>query len=280
MDHPVPDNPESNSQRPDWLVGADEGVSSERERVGTPLAPVRLVRPQREPGADSRALELESTPDAGNAAPRESLTLSSRNAPPEPKKKAWTAAASSVPKLSLVQNGTAAIAKPINSDPVAPTEAADADSFLDDPASLEPPVRANRGTGPARPRAALREPWWVIALDAVRADRRVQLGLLVVAALSTGWVLLQPKEDAHQSLRSIRTHPERFDGSTVTVTGRVGEVFPVGGGYAFFLHQGRDTLVVFTRARRPETRAKVVVKGSISTGFLDGRPRQALFEAL
>ena len=64
------------------------------------------------------------------------------------------------------------------------------------------------------------------------------------------------------------------------VNGRVGEVFHVGGGYAFYLLQGRDTIVVFTRSRVPVPRQNVTVVASVSTGFLDGAPRQALFEAV
>ena len=44
------------------------------------------------------------------------------------------------------------------------------------------------------------------------------------------------------------------------------------------LVQGRDTIVVFTRTQMPTAHAVVTVKGQVSTGFLDGAPRQALFE--
>ena len=80
------------------------------------------------------------------------------------------------------------------------------------------------------------------------------------------------------SISTIRHHPERFDGAAVKIKGRVGEVFMVGGGYAFYLHQGRDTMVVFTRSRVPIRREEVTIAGSISNGMLDGKSRQALFE--
>jgi hypothetical protein len=65
----------------------------------------------------------------------------------------------------------------------------------------------------------------------------------------------------------------------VTVRGRVGEdVFAVGAGWAFYLVQGRDTIVVFTRIQAPKPHEVITVKGQVSTGFLDGVPRQALFE--
>ena len=64
------------------------------------------------------------------------------------------------------------------------------------------------------------------------------------------------------------------------MSGRVGETFPVGGGYAFYLHQGRDTIVVFTRSRVPTFRQRVQIVGSVSTGFLEGVPHAAIFEAV
>jgi hypothetical protein len=87
-----------------------------------------------------------------------------------------------------------------------------------------------------------------------------------------------PRSEIGISVRDIQRNASQYDGRHVKVEGRVGEVFTVGGGYAFYLHQGRDTLVVFTRSRVPHEREHVAVKGQISTGFLDGLPRQALFE--
>ena len=81
------------------------------------------------------------------------------------------------------------------------------------------------------------------------------------------------------SISRIRREPQRFDGRVVAVSGRVGESFAVGGGYAFYLHQGRDTIVVFTRSRVPTFRQRVRIVGSVSTGFLDGVARAAIFEA-
>jgi hypothetical protein len=73
-----------------------------------------------------------------------------------------------------------------------------------------------------------------------------------VAALAVVAMALRPKGvDDTTSISAIRHHPERFDGQAVKIRGKVGEVFIVGGGYAFYLHQGRDTMVVFTRSRVP-----------------------------
>ena len=86
----------------------------------------------------------------------------------------------------------------------------------------------------------------------------VALAVIAVVAL----MLFRPKDEQTVSISAIRHHPERFDGRPVKVKGRVGEVYAVGGGYAFHLYQGRDDIVVFTRSRVPVRR----------------EPRQALFE--
>jgi hypothetical protein len=130
------------------------------------------------------------------------------------------------------------------------------------------------------PLAALREPWWVIAIDSLRTSRSVQIGTAVAFAalvLMAGW--LWPRGVGTTALSELRRHPSRFDGRTVTVRGRVGDdVFAVGAGWAFYLVQGRDTMVTFTRSQRPEPHDVIRMKGQVSTGFLDGVPRQALFE--
>jgi hypothetical protein len=102
----------------------------------------------------------------------------------------------------------------------------------------------------------------------------VALAVIAVVAL----MLFRPKDEQTVSISAIRHHPERFDGRPVKVKGRVGEVYSVGGGYAFHLYQGRDDIVVFTRSRVPVRREEVTINGSISSGILDGKPRQALFE--
>lgn len=280
MDHPQPDH-----SRPDWLVGADEGVAAEQSRTSEPTrAPVRLIRPNETPGAGGPA-------DPGPAG-REAPALRPGPPPPSPtpETRPWTAAASSVPRLRLV---AAPAGKPAAPRPARdPDETGDEglesanaagpfETFLDDPASSPAPALRAAAPPAAARRAVpmLREAWWVIALDAVRTDRRLQIGIGVVAALGLVLLVFRPGAGSTTPLREIREHPERYDNASVAVSGKVGEVFAVGGGYAFNLHQGRDTLVVFTRSRTPVPREKVTVKGSISTGFLDGRPRQALFEA-
>lgn len=292
MDQTLPDD-DSRSARPDWLVGADEGASGEvqRARQQPAPAPVRLVRPQSDPtpppargaSADFGALDLDggARGQAGTPGPSGGGNAGApANARPQ---KAWAAKTSSVPRLRLVEGGASADPEPAAGLGPAPL---DEDDGIEDAAGATQAApgspRAARGVAPRGPapvpRPALRESWWVIALDLVRTDRRVQIVALLVFGAVAAVTLLRPREDMRIPLRAIRTDPARFDNRVVTVGGRVGEVFAVGGGYAFFLHQGRDTLVVFTRSRQPRMRENVTIKGSISTGFLDGAPRQALFE--
>jgi hypothetical protein len=65
----------------------------------------------------------------------------------------------------------------------------------------------------------------------------------------------------------------------VSVSGRVDEVFQVGGSWAWTLVQGRDTIVVFSRVRGPRERERVTVVGTVSRGWFGGESRLALFEA-
>jgi len=104
--------------------------------------------------------------------------------------------------------------------------------------------------------------------------------LVLVLALGAvmAVMMFRPRDAQTTSIASIRRHPERFEGRAVQVSGRVGEVFTVGGGYAFHLHQGRENIVVFTRSRVPVRSEKVTISGSLSIGTLDGKTRHALFE--
>lgn len=101
--------------------------------------------------------------------------------------------------------------------------------------------------------------------------------LLLGAVLLLGvWGMRSFKEPG-VSIRRIHNHPAEFDGRTVTLRGRVGSVFEVGGNYAYYLLQGRDTIVVFTRGGRPATSPNAEVHGSVSIGYMDGVARPALF---
>lgn len=120
-------------------------------------------------------------------------------------------------------------------------------------------------------------PWWMQGPWVLRNDRRIQalVGVVLLALLT---LALWPRGERPMSLGYLRHHPEKFDGVGVLVRGRVGQVFRVGGGYAFNLLDARDTLVVFTRSRTPVERQRVTLRGTLSTGYLDGLPTLALFE--
>ena len=106
--------------------------------------------------------------------------------------------------------------------------------------------------------------------------------LILVLALGAvmAVMMFRPRDEQTTSIAAIRRQPERFEGRAVQVSGRVGEVFTVGGGYAFHLHQGRENIVVFTRSRVPVRSEKVTISGSLSIGTLDGKTRHALFETV
>ncbi len=260
--------------RPDWLVTPDEGARSETTRQSeagpSSAEPVRLLRPS-DPESD---LPLEPT-----SVVRPVITNRPPPRPPaEPapaKPTAWTAAAPSVPTLKVesAQEGIAAAppppAPPADDEAEKPSRMS-LSSFDDEPAAAAAPA-------PPRPRP-LHEPWWIVALDALRSERRVQLIALGVVVLVVAWLTLWPRAEGGVSLATLRRNPARWDSQRVKVHGRIGDVFPLGGGYAFYLMQGGDTIVVFTRAGQPETNKTTDVVGTVSTGFLDGVPRQSIFE--
>lgn len=120
-------------------------------------------------------------------------------------------------------------------------------------------------------------PWWMQVAHLLRNDRKIQIltGLVAVALLL---VAFWPRGARPIAMSEVRKHPERYDGKTVKMSGRVTEVFSVGGGYAFYMTSGRDTMVVFTRTRTPERRQHLTITGQMSTGYLYGQPCSALFE--
>lgn len=252
---------------PDWLTRPGDDVAAAGDFEDTepsviPLPAPVLTRPTRPAGPDPPAAAAARNVDEVSAP-----GAKSEAAPPAA---AWAAAASSIPTLRM---------------PLPPRDEGDA-------LAPEPTPRAPRDLpGPAEDRAArtapapalqpLVEPWWMIALDALRTDWRVQaaVGGAIVMVLALGW-WLWPRGVGSTSITDLRRHPKQYDGRTIDVRGRVGhDVFQVAGGYTFFLLQGRDTIVTFSRGAQPRPGEVVTVKGQISTGFLDGVPRQALFEA-
>lgn len=276
MDHPAPEDDEK-PQRPDWLVRPDNlrGVPETRRENDPPPPPSGF-----QGSGDFGSFEINSDSRSPEATPLEARPVPPRRAPEEPKapeKKAWTAKASSVPQLRLVRSQEPEESRPVRTG-ISDEEEAGADEVFGNESPQAAPEPRARAAAPRPALPPLREAWWAIAFDALRTDRRIQFGIVGVVAALIAWSALIPREDKRVSIGAIRKDPDRYDRQLLTVEGRVGEVFHVGAGYAFNLHQGRDTLVVFTRTRVPVSTENARVKGTISTGFLDGLPRQALFE--
>ena len=197
--------------------------------------------------------------------------------PPAP----WKAAASSVPKLRQ---------QPVSHEPAA-TEGSFQGFAQDEmptrgPAMISEPPRPDAEAGldddlgvPARPLAVV-PPVWEVWLERLRAlPPAVAFGGCAVLLLAVVLAfVLRPGEQGSVSLSRIRQHPEAFDGRRVAVRGRAGETFSIGGNYVFNLRQGRDTIVVYSRTRRPSLHEDVRATGTVSIGYLDGAPRVALFE--
>lgn len=271
--HRSPETPAPDADRPDWLVGADEGAQAEQVRGQQPSPHLKLVRPAADPASPSGQAAKPSPPTA------------------------WKAAASSVPKLQRVEGtapppaapaGRARSAEPAWAAPGFDGTTAAKDDSLDafpgEPGAApgavmeadDPLAVPRRPVAPVR-KVQLDEPWWVVAVDAVQTSRVVQLGVVAALLAVLAW-FMWPRSQPTVSIRNIHEHPERFDGVTVRVQGKVGDVYEVGGAHAFYLVQGRDTIVVFSRVRRPYRNERLHVSGSVSMGYLDGIARPSLFE--
>lgn len=192
----------------------------------------------------------------------------------------WKAAASSVPKLRQ------------QPAPLAPSATDDSfQGFAQDAMLARGPAfigesrsipEAGSDDGPGAPAGplALEPPFWEVWLERVRAvPLPLVLGACGVLVLAVVLVsVFRPRDEASVSLSRIRQHPEAYDGRRVAVSGRAGEGFSIGGSYVFNLRQGRDTIVVYSRTRRPSLHENVQATGTVSIGYLDGAPRVALFE--
>jgi hypothetical protein len=263
---------------PDWLMGPADGLGAERDphddttdeapagtlptpvlkRFGIPVSPPALLA-NAEPEITVVETREEAEVVAAPARPR-------RVAPPG----IWAPVASSVPALRLALPTEP---EPLEDEPFAAHTAR----------SRGLPGRGedlSRTAAAPPPLAALKEPWWVIAIDGLRTSRSAQIGVAVAFAavvLLAYWAW--PRGVGTTSLAELRRNPAKYDGRAVVVRGRVGDdVFAVGAGWAFYLMQARDTIVTFTRSQMPKPHDVITVKGQVSTGFLDGVPRQALFE--
>ena len=314
MPEPVDPTPEvePSANTADWLVGAEEGLAAEMQRhaaESTFMARPALLRPGNAAGEGPAA---HFTPDAApepECAPAPGVPLPplSLVPPPAPRTTSappkrpgvvtpdlaagsdfvrgpamtWEPGARSVPSLGFEPSCAPAPA-PMRDFPMddaderARTRAADLEDAMADA------VAATRPHEVVSPEAfnadAVPVPWWISVVHVVRTDRRLQ-ALVLVALVVLSAIALWPRGDQPTAVGRLRRHSERYDGAAVQVAGKVGQVFHVGGGYAFYLIDRGDTLVVFTRSRVPVERQHVQVSGTMSNGSLDGQPTLALFES-
>jgi len=286
--------PEPPAQRPaisraDWLVGAEEGMSAEVDRAETGTPPPyerpKLMRPAPAEGDRPRASGSHSL--IGRATAPGAFAPPPPPAAPAPPLPRWDAGQNSVPMLRRdpqEESSTPAASIPELSREFPMDDAEERARAWAEAAEQ----RAQEEAVASRPHtvvspmdfdvpAARPSPWSRLP-DLLLTDRRAQLvvlGLVAILATMTFW----PREEKTVSVAHLKEHAERYADTQVRVAGRVSEVFPVGGSWAFTLLQGRDTIVVFTRTREPRRDEKLVVVGTLSTGFLDGVSRVAIFES-
>jgi hypothetical protein len=101
------------------------------------------------------------------------------------------------------------------------------------------------------------------------------LGIAVVALLAT--LVTRGAGERGESIAHIRSAGTQYQGRSLKIRGRVGDVFQMGGSHVYYLLQSRDTMVVFTHGVAPRSGATISVEGTLSIGYLDGAPRPALF---
>jgi len=310
MPEPVEPAPDDNPspKAADWLVGAEEGLAAEMERGRSDSAIIarpallRLDKPAGGREAASFAPDAAPEPECASA-PGIPLPTPAPSATPSAVRKRFGAVKADLESGSDFVHGAAMTWAPgPNSVPSSKREARPTrapaptrDFPMDDAEersrertavlqeAMSDALAASRSYEVVSPEVFSNEavpmPWWIQFAHVAQTDRRLQamvFGVLVVLLTITLW----PRGSQLTSVGRIRHHSERYDGTDVMVGGKVGQVFPVGGGYAFYLVDHADTLVVFTRSRLPVERQHVRVSGTMSNGSLDGRPTLALFETV
>ena len=271
------------SARPEWLVGAEEALESEFGQFGSgpgtappelhaATPPTDRPRPGPPPvnpyagfaqSAAGRAFGtqwLETAYAGSSPSEHPASPAHAADHPPMPE-------VTAEPREEDAGIGDA----PDPDDAAAPDHAATA---APDHAATAAPGKARR---PAPPPPPPPRPWWEKAVAAATTP----LGLIAIGTavvLVIGAFSILGAKDPSVTISKLRRDPQKWDGQTVRVHGTVGEVYPVGGGYSFYLLQGRDTIVVFTRSRTPVRDERIAVKGVVSTGVLNGELRQALLE--
>ena len=198
--------------------------------------------------------------------------------PPSGKPVAWKAAASSIPRLSQV-TAVSPEAEPDDPFPGFAQDALVANAGA--PPSGGSEARRLLGSDADLPTlsSASGPPWaqWMEQLKAVPPPLLIGLGVVIVAGLVT-FIVFGHGDGPSVSLGQILQHPEAYEGRSVTVGGVAGEAFAVGNSYVYDLRQSRDTIVVYSRKRRPALHERVLVEGTVSIGYMDGAPRVALLE--
>jgi hypothetical protein len=255
-------------EKPDWLVGAHEALEAEF-------------------GRDEN--DLGHAPPELRAAPPEAPRQPTGPRPVNPYEGFATSAAGRASTSNWMESGPAAPASYGSQAEPAPEEEIDPDDpFGHGRAREEAGAAGDELAGPETPAAVSEKARWSpppppkpwlepLVARVFSLPGLIMIGVVVVALIART-MFFGPKDNS-VSLSKIRHNATAYDGQLVQVRGRVGEVYPVGGGYSFYLLQGRDTMVVFTRTRTPVTSERVSVSGVISTGVLNGEVRQALLES-
>ncbi len=308
MPEPVEPSPDENPtpKAADWLVGAEEGLAAEMERSRPDSAAMirpPLLRPGALPGSGPSGVFERGVAPEPEAGARPGTPLPAPGPTPSAIRKRFGAVTPDLAAASDFVNGSSMTWEPAPSSvptsrrtaraAPAPTPTRD---FPTDNAEERPRERtavfeeamadalaASRSHEVVSPDVfnvdVVPMPWWIQFAHVVGTDRRLQ-AMIVAVLVVFGAIVLWPRGPQPTSVGRIRNHAERYDGADVKVSGRVGQVFSVGGGYAFYLVNGADTLVVFTRTRVPVERQRVSVSGTMSNGSLDGQPTLALFESV
>lgn len=281
----TPESKRSPHSRADWVVGAEEGVDAEHQRaqsgVFEQLPRPKLVKPEDPNAGLPTESGLHIRPHRGPS-PLPSTLPGLAETPVTP---TWDLGRNSVPMPHIERGEVFARPAPAPETREFPMDDAEERARI---AAEEAEERAEAEAVARRPHAVvapqefeipqIQAPWFMRLPEILGANPKL-MGLLVLALLAFGAYTFWPREEKTTSIGHLKEFPERFVDAQVKVNGRVSEVFPVGGSFAYTLVQSRDTIVVFTRWRQPKRQDKLTVIGTLSSGFLDGQSRLAIFEA-
>jgi len=267
-----------------WLVGAEEGLAAEMERNtrdGDAAQRPTLLRPGA--GLPAEQAPPPATPQGPRPRGRGAVTadLTGTSDYVRGPELNWEPGPRSVPSLHREPAPTRRVT-PTRDFPIDDAEERARQRALDLADQAAEAAALGRQHQVISPdvfvAAPLVEPWWSQFGGALASDRRLQaligLGLILLVTIA-----MWPRGERPMSIAHLRQQASGVDGEAVLVHGTVDQVFSVGGGFAYYLLDHRDTLVVFTRGVRPRERSHVSVRGTMSTGYLDGIPTLALFES-